>query len=207
MNQNERAQLLEYMVALSAYYQRPLSDVTLKMYADDLSDLPLNAVLKAYDGYRRDPKNRTMPLPAQIRAILDVSLGDHDQVQQALALIKECVIEKQSTWLVGYYWGKHPETGEDLFYFEGKNKTFWTWREAAADYFGPLGLKMVDHVGGWQRVCEMFNENLESVIWSQLLKSGESVVNIHKAGKQDELPQLPKPLIEALKLIEVKTLK
>lgn len=207
MNQSERAKLLEYIVALSAYYQRPLSDITLKMYASDLAGLPLNEILKAYDRYRLDPKNRTMPIPAQIRAMLDVSLGDIDQVQQALALIKKCVIEKQSAWLIGYYWGKHPETGEDLFYYEGNKKTFWSWREAAVDCFGSLGLKMVDHVGGWRRICEMFNENLESVIWSQLLKSGEAVINIHKAGKQDSLPQLPEPMIDAFNLIEIKSLK
>lgn len=195
------------LLNLSAYYDKVLTDQQIKIYADQLAEfLTPEELTAAVKIYINDPQNEFFPRPiSKLIALIKEPLKPIDLTQQAAGLIKQAVVQKQSAWPVGYFWGKHPDSGEDLFYFEGKTKTFLTWREAAEDYFGSLGLAMIDHLGGWQRVCEMFNTTQESVVWAQLLKAGESVIAIYKHERQNTLPELPAKSKEVLKLVSIKT--
>lgn len=195
------------LLNLSAYYDKVLTDQQIKIYADQLAEfLTPEELTAAVKIYINDPQNEFFPRPiSKLISLIKEPLKPIDLTQQAAGLIKQAVVQKQSAWPTGYFWGKHPDSGEDLFYFEGKTKTFWTWREAAEDYFGSLGLAMIDHLGGWQRVCEMFNTTQESVVWAQLLKAGESVIAIYKHERQNTLPELPAKSKEVLKLVSIKT--
>lgn len=52
-------------------YGQVLSDQVISMYVEDLSDLPTEKCIAAYSIYRRNSNNRSFPLPAQIREIVD----------------------------------------------------------------------------------------------------------------------------------------
>lgn len=196
------------ILSLAAYYGHDLTKEQLDIYADQLSrSLSESEANSAALKYIDDPTNEFFPRPvSKLIALVKSPVKPADLAQQAAALIKQAVIDKQSSWATGYYWGRHPDTGEHLFYFEGKNQNFWTWREAAENTLGPLGLAIVDHLGGWQKVCERFNESPDTVVWPQLLKSGEAVQSIHKYEKENTLPALPEKSKEVLKLVSVKSI-
>lgn len=170
MTQNERAQLLEYVAALSAYYQRPLSDIVLKMYADDLNDLPLNDILKAYDGYRRDPKNRTMPLPAQIRAILAPEPDTESMSREIVARI-----------------------------LEAQDRFGYTWPAEAKQFIGEVGWSVVRAYGGWENFCSGLGQDFTVDAFSaqarELLKGritygeklGQAATQIHYKNEMIEI--------------------
>lgn len=196
------------LLKLAAYYGHDLTAAQLEVYADQLSrHLSEVEVNQAMQAYIDDPANEFFPRPiSKLIALVKAPVSQVDLSQQAAALIKQAVIDKQSAWTQGYYWGRHPDSGEHVFYFEGRNQNFWTWREAAENYLGSLGLAMVDHMGGWHKVCERFNESPDTVVWPQLLKSGEAIQAIHKHEKQNTLPTLPGTSKDVLKLVTMKEL-
>lgn len=194
------------LLKLAAYYGHDLTAAQLDIYADQLSR-HLNEVelAQAMNLYIDEPSNEFFPRPiSKLIALVKAPVSQSDVAQQAAALIKQAVIDKQSAWTQGYYWGRHPETGDHVFYFEGRNQNFWTWREAAENYLGSLGLAMVDHMGGWHKVCERFNESPDTVVWPQLLKSGEAIQSIYKHEQQNTLPTLPGKSKDVLKLVTMK---
>ena len=65
------------------YYGRPISDGVAQMYAHDVQDLDAQSVLNALSALRRDPKRRTCPLPAEVRAFLDRGAGVPSAEQMA----------------------------------------------------------------------------------------------------------------------------
>lgn len=183
------------ILRLAAYYGHDLTKAQLEVYTDQLMRClsPIEAN-KAVLAYIDDPANTFFPKPiSKLIALVKDPLSSTEKSQQALALIKRAVVDRQSYWLSGYYGGKHPDTGEDVFYYVGKTESFWTWREAALDVLGELGLAMVDYFGGWQRVCETFNETQETIIGAQLLKIGEARQMIAYHRKENQLPALPAP--------------
>lgn len=194
------------LLELAAYYEKALTDEQLRIYSEQLFEyLSESEVRSAVKLYVSNPENEFFPRPiSKLISLVKEPLNVQDLSQQAAALIKQAVVDRQSFWTQGYFWGKHPETGEDLFYYEGKTKTHWTWREAAEEYFGSLGLAIVDHMGGWHKVCERFNESPDTVVWPQLLKSGESVQTIYRHEKENTLPALPERSKDVLRLVSIK---
>lgn len=125
MNQNERNELLAYMSALSAYYRNPLPDMVLKMYADDLNDLPFDEIIKAYDRHRKDPKSRAMPLPAQIRGSLRPNLEPESAAREIISRI-----------------------------LEAQDKFGYTWPSEAKEFIGEIGWSLIRAYGGWETFCQ-----------------------------------------------------
>lgn len=68
------------------YYGQEVSDDVLRMYAEDLADLPLDAVRTALMVLRRDPKVTRFPLPGVIRAKI-VEQDGRPGVNEAWALV------------------------------------------------------------------------------------------------------------------------
>lgn len=117
--------LREMIILTASYYSKTLSEPLLDMYAEDLSDLPVNAVLSAYQAYRRNPKNKAFPLPAQIREIV---APEADPEAEARAILDRIIT--------------------------AINKFGWPQGEAAKAYVGPIGWRIVENNGGWMKLCE-----------------------------------------------------
>lgn len=126
--------LIEVIALTFAYYNqgKSLSDALLRMYASDLSDLDEQSCLNAYHLWRRNPVNKTFPLPAQIRELVNPTLLDIDEAREAASKICAAVTK------YGYVGAK-----------------------SAREYIGDLGWRVVDRHGGWVAVCEnMTSHNL-----------------------------------------------
>jgi hypothetical protein len=125
MSPEEIKQIKKGIFLTAAYYNRDLNDEVIQMMAEDLADLPFVKVSDAFLKYRRDPKNRTMPLPAQIRGIVEPTVTSDSAARDVVEKIKIAIRD------FGY-------TNANL----------------AKEYIGPAGWNIVRGMGGWQSVCE-----------------------------------------------------
>lgn len=147
---NEGRSKIGKVIAYTAeYYCRDLKREVISMMVDDLIDLNLNEILKAYGEYRRDPKNRTMPLPAQIRAMLEPSLDPEQLARETTSRI-----------------------------IEGVSKFGYTWPQEAKEFIGEIGWSVVNAYGGWQNFCaglgilfsiDSFNAQARELIKSRII--------------------------------------
>jgi hypothetical protein len=71
-----RAELMKTIVVTAQYYGRELLPITIEGMADDLRALPTDQALGAYLAWRRNPKRRHMPMPAEIIASLQGEPAD-----------------------------------------------------------------------------------------------------------------------------------
>lgn len=121
--------LKETIVLTFAYYNRSqtLSDAVLLMYVEDLKDLDAEACIDAYGRFRRNPANKTFPLPAQIRELVNP---------------EEFVsVEARAREVAGRVVGAVSMFG-------------WCNSRDAEAYIGPEGWIVVQRQGGWSYICE-----------------------------------------------------
>lgn len=125
MNSEERAKLARLITATAMYYQRPITTEVISMMADDLDDLNFESVSEGYLKYRRNPKNKFFPLPAQIRDIVAPEETTESGAREQIALIKLAI-----------------------------EKFGWPEPLKAEEFMGPIAWQIVKEHGGWQRMCE-----------------------------------------------------
>lgn len=124
MNQEQRNRLGKIIAFTAAYYSRELQREVVSMMVDDLADLSFDAVEAAYQAYRRDPKNRAFPLPAQIRDIVDPEPTPEVEARDIASAIQGAIV-------------KYGYSNEGL----------------ARQYIGPEGWDVVQRWGGWSHLC------------------------------------------------------
>lgn len=91
MNAHEKQQLKALYVATSLYYGYDLPDEALKLYVEDLNDLPYQDVARAIGEIRRDPKNNRCPLPATIRAKLQPIIDPELEADHLVGLVVQAI--------------------------------------------------------------------------------------------------------------------
>lgn len=125
MTTNEMVELKKGIALTAAYYGRDLTLPVIEMMANDLSDLPFLEVSAAFANYRRDPKNRTFPVPAQIRELVRPTPTPEQQARELVARI-----------------------------LEAQDRFGYTWPHEAKAFIGEIGWSAVRTYGGWQNFCE-----------------------------------------------------
>ena len=134
MNQENRSKLSIIIAATARYYSRQIDKEIVSMMLDDLSDLEYESVARAYSEYRKNPKNRTFPMPAQIREVVSPEVTPEAKAREIIDRIKKAIDR------IGYA------------------------RESEAEKsIGPIGWQLIKGMGGWTRVCEsdfIFNHGL-----------------------------------------------
>ena len=128
--------LKEAIVMAASYYRQTISEPVLEMYCEDLVDLPVEAVIEAYRTYRRDPKNKTFPLPAQIREIISPTPNPEALAREIVDRIKIAIKEHG-----------------------------WAATRSAREAVGPEGWVVISGMGGWSAVCEsdfIYNPGLQA---------------------------------------------
>lgn len=136
MNKQEQQDLKTYIAQIAAYYQRPLLDVVLKMYSDDLADLEYVAVIGAYESYRKNPKNKTIPLPAQIREIVQPVSTPEADGREIASRISSAIVK----------FG-HSNAKEAEF------------------FIGPTGWQIIQSSGGWSYLCENMGVSIDAGVF------------------------------------------
>lgn len=126
MSPDEKKEVKKLWTMLATYYGREVMDQVIMMYTEDVADMPFEAVKRAMHEYRRGPRNRTMPLPADIRQIAQPeAIGDELLAVDAAARILHAMVK------FGYP----------------------NWK-AAQEYIGTLGWMVVQKQGGWEQLCQ-----------------------------------------------------
>jgi len=159
----EVQQLKAYIALTAAYYGQELADAVVAMYAEDLSDLPLEAVKAAITQIRRDPKVTRFPLPAVIRARLEPPETAEDAALRAEAEIWEAVAR------IGQYRGDEAEAR-----------------------LGGLAWEGVKRMGGWANVCRSANEDA-GMYRAQMRRFLEAAYRTALAGRLNSTVALPEP--------------
>lgn len=169
MNQDERKQTALEIRGMAQYYARTIDPQVLGMMVDDLDDLPLNEVLCAFRAYRRDPKNRTFPLPAQIRGLIRPVMTSEAGGRELALKIKQAISD----------FG-------------------WSNPEQARNFIGPDGWEIVRGWGGWSYVCENLGTAIDvNSFYAQVRDRAKDVIE-HKGITFSEAPQLEAPRNEGL---------
>lgn len=154
-------ELKTLILAMTAYYGQQIPDEVIAMYAEDLSDLPIEAVRHAMSELRRDPKVTRFPLPAVIRDRIQPADTDEMNAQEAVSRVIQAV-----------------------------GRFGWTNGPAAREFVGDLGWKIVERDGGWQTVCQSLNEENLGVYRAQWKGLALTLLRRAKLGLVDG-PSLP----------------
>ena len=159
----ELQQLKALIVATSAYYGQTLGDAVLGMYVEDLADLDFTQVVDTIKVLRRDPKNRTFPIPAIIRDRIKPADLDEHEARDAASRIVTAV----SSYGPYQY-------------------------ERAKAFIGELGWFVVKRQGGWTAVCLMLTRENQSTLQAQWRDLAGSFAKLAKAGQLNQAPEMPK---------------
>lgn len=145
----------EGIILTAEYYQFPISENQIAMYYADLLDLDPREIMRAYQTYRKNPRNTKMPLPSAIRAIVNPEIDDDTFSVSTASKVLEAVAR------FGY-----------------TNPT------EARDYVGELGWVAVKRFGGWTEICETLGTSKlpKATFQAQIREIVKSEVKVLKAG-------------------------
>jgi hypothetical protein len=123
MEQTDRPEFIEHLLAMAELYNRALSDAAMEAYFESLIDLPLNVVTVAMA--MAPGRCEFFPLPVRIREIVEGS--PDDQAQQAWNVFLEAT---------GRAGGVNSVLFEDRAIGEAIRQTFGSWPEACDQIHG-----------------------------------------------------------------------
>lgn len=156
-----RQVLARTIKATATYYGRTLEPEVLSMMCDDLSDLDYGKCIDAYAAYRRNPKNRTFPLPAQIRELV--------APEQFVS------VETQAREISARIVGAIPKFG-------------WCNARDAQAFIGPIGWDLVKRSGGWRFLCENVGHNMSATtLLAQLRDQLEGTLTYGKPAVEEAI--------------------
>lgn len=174
----------ECIVLTAAYYNYNLRPEVLNMHCEDLKDYDEQKVLNAYVAYRKDFKNRSMPLPAQIIQIMNPKMDSRDFANELARKIDKAVSKFGYAWQDGVFFN-----GER--YFEGGGRYHWTFKEAVIAELGPLGWHAICLRGGWLSVRNSANEMEEGIFIAQMRDQLQSSYNLQQQGIDVTMIEMP----------------
>lgn len=184
MNHKEKLKELKSLwFKFASIWDKPISEMQIQLFAEDLIDLPIDKISMAMYNSRRDVSLRSMPLPHQIRGMINPEPPARKTGIDAANRITKAKRKHGVNWTNGFYRG-----GE--IYFEGSQghdtREFKTWTDAARYELGDLGLEVVREKGGWVHVAEETGE--ESTIFAQLRDTGDMIYEKQKMGFDIHVP-------------------
>lgn len=166
--------LKEMIILTATYYSKTISEALLNMYAGDLVDLPEDLVVKGYDAYRRNPKNKHFPLPAQIRELVSPEETPEEKAKEIAARIEGAIVK------FGY-----PN------------------RLEAKEYIGEPGWEIVERYGGWSHLCQNHGLSINPASFHAQVRD-QLITKLRSPGLMSTFPQLEaKPIAQITEAIKV----
>lgn len=163
MTKEETGRVAQMLAMYAAYYRLKLDDQVLKMYAEDLSDLDYSEVTAALSSYRKDPKNRVMPLPAMIRERLEPQVDPESQAREIAARISGAVV-----------------------------KFGWCNGTAAREFIGETGWRIVETRGGWSNLCQNLGTTIDPTAFeAQVREQAKAQVKFGEPALRNSLGIAP----------------
>lgn len=131
-NQNQRNLFKNsYLATCSIYGKETFTQDAIKMIMDNLHDLDFEKCLKALNFYMKDPKNKTWPKIADIRAIVNPQVDVGSRAQEIASRLREAI-----------------------------TRFGWPNQDKAKMFIGEIGWDVVNRFGGWTFICENHGINL-----------------------------------------------
>lgn len=162
MSPDERKNVAREFTGLNAYYHRqPMQDSVLAMYVEDVDDLDYGSVRRALLQLRRDPRRRTMPLPAEVRALVAPAQSSPGPEAEANLVAGRIV---HAVGRFGYMQGS----------------------EARAA-LGELAWSIIVAKGGWENICASLNA-ADSGFYAQCRDLARSLIS--QRGMAPQMPML-----------------
>lgn len=177
--------LKEVILLTANYYNRTISEQVLNMYAEDLADHDELKVIEAYKAYRKNPKNKTFPLPAQIIEILNPQISLDAQANE----ITSRIIKSISS--IGIEQSRYDELRA---------------------FVGEIGMGAIRRLGGWEHICREHGVSIQpNQFYAQLrelIKSNLEIQNNPNVDMEKLLngvKEVPKALPAPVKFSENET--
>lgn len=142
MNPEQLKHLKKIIVLTASYYGKDLRDEVISMMAEDLNDLSLEAASSAYTNYRRNPKNRAFPLPAQIRDLVSPVVTPEAEARAIAARIQGAAV-----------------------HFGNSNVN------EARMYMGAIGWSLVQQFGGWNYICTNLGDSIDKTAFEAQMRN------------------------------------
>lgn len=150
MTQAERDQVGKILVNLAVYYGRPITKEVVSMMVDDLEELSPMEIQTAITKYRRDPKNRQFPLPAQLLAIVRPAVDPDSAAREIAARINHAIV-----------------------------KFGWCNAREAENYIGEIGWNIVESSGGWSYLCQNHGLSIDPGVFSAQVRERAKTAITH----------------------------
>jgi hypothetical protein len=194
--------LKETIVLTANYYSFSLSRQVLEMYVDDLSLWPEQKVIEAYKTYRRNPKNKSFPLPASIIEILNPTLDKKNVAIELSRKIQRCISRH------GWNWEQGNWSEDGNYWIDLNNRVHWTFIDAVESDLGEIGWQAIRSRGGWKALCESSNEMDEQGFIAQSRDQISAELNNSELGVKIEDLKMPTPEnpLQVSNVIELKKL-
>lgn len=154
-----RVEYAKALIALAEYYNRPLTELQIAMYVEDLLVLSLEELNEAILIYRKNPRNTFFPIPSKLIECVRCSGDPESEATEAAARLIGAVSR------YGYV---NP-------------------REAS-EYIGEIGWSVVNRMGGWRNVCSLVNENNFGTLQSQFKQIALAQIRRAEYGFKDTPP-------------------
>lgn len=121
------------LVGLANLYGRSIDAALIEVWRQDMRGIDPAAISGALIAYRRNPQNRSFPLPAQIRAIIEPADPTADDVAKEI-----------SARVIG-----------------AVSRFGWCNADDARAYIGEIGWRNVHKMGGWAFLCESLGRSIQ----------------------------------------------
>lgn len=187
MTQSEIQELKRALVATALYYGETIPDEALQLYAADLADLALPDLLAALTAYRRNPKSRRRPLPADLRALAAGEETPEGRAREIAARLHGALVRYGMDWPAGFTsCGRRWYAG----LIDGRTEGFYeTWDAAArATLGGDDSLRVLERLGGWQGYYQYANFADPTTVAAQIR---DLAVAVLRAPARPAGPALP----------------
>lgn len=152
---------LKFWMIVAEYFQNRASEQTLRLYAKDTEQIPLESLQKAFRIYRSNPVCWKMPLPSTLISLLELGSTRETAADELARKLFALVAEK------GWVW---PLDEEYLSDFLVK--------------LGPFGLEVTNRFGGWEKFCEQANKVDPAIFHAQLKKTCAAVIEVKSIAKE-----------------------
>lgn len=192
MNRDEKLkQLKKLWVAFGFYWDKEINDIQTQLYAEDVSDLPFEDVVRVMQEMRRDPSIKSMPLPGMIRQRISPQPNSRNIAVDTCEKIKSALINHGWSWPLGII----TDDGRKYQGCRGKEKKYFDHFEEALRFeVGDLGYEVILRRNGWSAVCEDIsdpNSNPES-FYAQMRESCQQAYEKLLIGNLHEPYELKK---------------
>lgn len=179
MTQQERDQLAVKIAECAYFYGKTdLDREKISMFINVISKFysnPFSEIIKAFDLYMHDSKNRFFPNPSQLREYLEKKVDAKLEADSLARKIDKAILTYGQSWGEGYFDGfyENDRSKPKLYYIGKDRKKHATFKEAIISEVGEIGFGIIERRGGWKQFCISGQNNYDNNFFSRLRDSCE----------------------------------